>query len=314
MRRFLDPKNDLAFKKIFGSEKSGEILADFLNGVMELPEEKRIEVATIIDPYQIPAKVLTDKLSIVDVKCKDAEGRIYIVEMQLLSKDAFLSRVVYNVSKSYAGQLKISVPYSTLKEVIGVAIVNFELFHELPGQYLSCHRLVEEKTKQNLMKQIRFHFLEIPKFHKKLEELESNVDKWIYFLKHAENMEAIPRELEGNLMEQAFQIAERAKMTDEEESRYEALETDYRDRLSEMELSKKEGIEEGMEKGMKKGREEGIEEGMEKGMKKGRKEGLEEGIEKGVKKTARKMLENEMEISMIARITGLSVEEIEEMA
>ena len=297
MNKFLDPKNDLAFKKIFGSENSGAILADFLNGVMELAEEEKIEVATILDPYQIPEKMGRDKLSIVDVKCRDRQGKTYLVEMQLLSKDAFLSRVVYNVAKSYAGQLKISVPYSSLHEVIGVAIVNFELFPELPGQYISCHELSEKVTKKNLMKQIRFHFLELPKFKKQLAEVESPLDKWIYFLKYAEGMNKVPEKLEGILLEQAFGIVERAKMSDEEESQYEVLQRDYRDRLSEIELSKKEGIQEGMQKGMQKGR----------------KEGREEGREEEREEIARKMLENNMEPRTVATLTGLSLEKIKKM-
>jgi predicted transposase/invertase (TIGR01784 family) len=243
-------------------------------------------VATVLDPYQIPAKVLSDKLSIVDVKCKDREGKTYIVEMQLLSKDSFLSRVVYNVSKSYANQLKRGVPYSTLQDVIGVTIVNFELFPEFPDRYISCHEITEKITKTSFMKQLCFYFVELPKFKKTLEELENSIDKWLYFLKYAEGMNEIPGELKEAFIEQAFEIAESARMTDEEGKRYEVLETDYRDRLAELEWAKKEGEKEGEKKGEKIAAE----------------------------KIAKKMLKKNIDVDTISEMTGLSVEVIKKLS
>src|SRR6188474_1590369 len=129
MRRpvFADPKTDFVFQRIFGSEDHKSALIGFLNDVLELDEAHRITEVTFLPPEQRP-RVSELKYSIVDVKCVDARGTTYVVEMQVLNVEAFEKRVVYNVSKAYTNQLGASLPYPELDDVIGISICDFELW------------------------------------------------------------------------------------------------------------------------------------------------------------------------------------------
>ena len=105
---FADPKTDFVFKRIFGTEEHKPILVGLLNGLLELDEAHRIVDVTLLTPEQRPF-VQELKYSIVDVKCMDAKGVRYVVEMQVLNVEGFEKRVVYNVAKAYSSQLRAAL-------------------------------------------------------------------------------------------------------------------------------------------------------------------------------------------------------------
>ena len=115
---FADPKTDFTFKRIFGSEEHKEVLVAFLNAMLGLDEQHRIESVRLLAPEQRPA-VNELKLSIVDVKCVDARGVSYVVEMQVLQVEGFEKRVVYNVAKAYVSQSARGELYPELNDVVG---------------------------------------------------------------------------------------------------------------------------------------------------------------------------------------------------
>src|SRR5256885_13315734 len=123
MRRpvFADPKTDFTFQRIFGSEEHKLALIGFLNDILNLDGTHRIESVAFLPPEQRP-KVSELKFSIVDVKCLDARGTHYVVEMQVLNVEAFEKRVVYNVAKAYTNQLAVGATYPELDDVIGISI------------------------------------------------------------------------------------------------------------------------------------------------------------------------------------------------
>ncbi|MDR0692497.1 MAG: Rpn family recombination-promoting nuclease/putative transposase, partial [Prevotellaceae bacterium] len=104
MPRYLDPKNDLTFKRIFG--KHPDLLISFLNALMPLSPGQLIKSITYLSPEQVPDNP-AKKNSIVDVRCEDNHGRQFIVEMQMYWVTAFSNRMVFNASKAYVDQLKI---------------------------------------------------------------------------------------------------------------------------------------------------------------------------------------------------------------
>src|SRR5215211_150270 len=124
---FADPKTDFAFKRIFGSEEHREILIAFLNDVLELDAAHRITRVDLLSPEQRPA-VAELKLSIVDVRCTDARGVTYVVEMQVLQVEGFEKRVVYNVAKAYVSQIARGELYPQLNDVVGITVCDFELW------------------------------------------------------------------------------------------------------------------------------------------------------------------------------------------
>lgn len=216
--QFADIKNDIAFRKIFGNENKTEILISFLNAVLKLEGNKKITWVEILNPYQLPI-VLGAKSTILDVKAKDKVGNEYIVEMQVTDKIGFAKRVVYYSAKSYSAQLDVGENYYKLKPIIFIGILNFEF---LDGKnYLSRHLILDAETKEHKLKDLDFNFIELPKFNKTEQELENLVEKWVYFIKNAENLTVIPAGLEDEGLQSAYTEANRHNWKKEDLEAYE---------------------------------------------------------------------------------------------
>ncbi|MDW8295849.1 MAG: Rpn family recombination-promoting nuclease/putative transposase [Raineya sp.] len=216
--KFVDVKNDIAFRKIFGNESKKEILISFLNAVLGLQGSKRIADVRILNPYQVPI-VLGAKSTVLDVKAKDENGKEYIVEMQVTDKIGFAQRVVYYSAKSYISQLNVNEEYYELKPVIFIGILNFT-FLETP-HFLSKHLILDTKTQEHKLKDLEFNFIELPKFNKQLQELETLVDKWVFFIKNAENLEVIPENIDDKGLQTAFLEADKFQWSKEDLEAYE---------------------------------------------------------------------------------------------
>lgn len=139
--KFVDPKNDMAFKKIFGNSNKTEILISFLNSVLELPSP--IASLTIASPYQVP-QIEELKYTSLDVKAVDNNGREFIVEMQVEGNEKFGKRALYYLAKSYVGQIKVAEDYEKLKPAYFVGILNFNMFDG--DDCLTRHIFINQKT------------------------------------------------------------------------------------------------------------------------------------------------------------------------
>jgi predicted transposase/invertase (TIGR01784 family) len=215
--RYINPKTDLGFKKIFGSAGSEGILRSFLNGVLYegLP---RIASLEIVDPYSIP-RLEGMKDTYLDVRALLDDGQRVIIEMQVLNVPGMEKRVLYNAAKEYSNQLVKGDAYELLNPVIALTITDFIMFPELPGQVISRFAL-KEKTKLVDYPQgdVELVFVELPKFDKELSELRTLTDDWVFFVRHAEDLSAVPSAFDDvPEIEAAFQIAEAARMTREED-------------------------------------------------------------------------------------------------
>ncbi|WP_386087063.1 Rpn family recombination-promoting nuclease/putative transposase [Wolbachia endosymbiont (group A) of Norellia spinipes] len=292
LSKFLDPRNDLCFKKIFGTEKNKNILIHFLNDILGFTEINAIQevefLSTIMDP-----EVASDKQSIVDVLCKDSHGNRYIAEMQLARDKGFEKRAQLYAAKAYSRQLDKSGNYIDLKKVFFIAISNCNLLLEEVG-YISTHNIRDIKTNGHYLKDFQFVFIELPKFTKsKVEQLESIVDRWLFFFKYAE--ETTDEDLK--------KIAEKApiiKLAYDELDKFRWNEKDlvaYEERI--MDLRKEEAI---LEYRLDLAEEKGIQKGIEKGK-------IEGKIE-----VAKAMLANNVDVNTIVKFTGLSISEIEELS
>lgn len=215
---FADIKNDIAFRKIFGDDTKTEILISFLNAVLKLEGAQRIVWVEIVNPYQVPI-VLGAKSTILDVKAKDQAGNEYIIEMQLTDKLGFAKRVVYYSAKSYSAQLGTGENYDRLKPTIFIGILNFS-FLENP-HYLSRHLILDVETKEHKLKDLDFNFIELPKFNKTEAELGALVDKWVYFIKNAENLNVVPANVDDAGLQCAYTVADRHTWTKADLEAYE---------------------------------------------------------------------------------------------
>ena len=264
--RFLDVKTDFAFKKVFGSEGSKNILMSFLNSVIDFPDEGKITDLTIVDPYQIPI-IRGMKDTFVDVKAVLSNGKRVIIEMQVLNVAGFEKRILYNAAKSYSTQISKSEEFKGLEPIIALTITDFIMFPEIEG-VISCFKLMEKETLVQYSDDIELIFIELPKFKKeKVEELTDIAEKWIYFIKEAGSLEYIPETFDKELKD-AFNVANTAGLSrEEEEAQFKRRDFIWLQKGS-LDLALEQGMQQGMEKGMEKGIEKGIEKGMEKALSK----------------------------------------------
>lgn len=254
--RFISPKTDFAFKKIFGSDQSKDILISFLNAMI-YSGNPVIQDLEIIDPYSA-GNVVDLKDSYLDVKAVLKDKTTVIIEMQVWNVEAFEKRVVYNLCKTYANQLKSGQGYSYLNPVIALTITDFKLFPSTE-KVISCFYFQEEEQQIAYQEhELKLVFVELPKFTKKLEDLEGVVDKWVYFIKEAPSLEVIPENMrEVPQIERALNIANQASLSVEELEKVHKQEMFLEDRRGELNLAKREGREEGRRQGKEEGRTEG---------------------------------------------------------
>ncbi|MBF0226537.1 MAG: Rpn family recombination-promoting nuclease/putative transposase [Desulfobacterales bacterium] len=297
--KFVDPKSNIAFKKIFGNENKKEILISFLNAVLMLESEKAIKDVTILDPYQAP-KIKDLKETILDVRAKDGRGVTFIVEMQVEKEDYFPKRALYYTSKAYVSQIEKAVDYPQLNQIFFIGILNFKIFET--KDYISSHLILDSKTYKQEIKDFEFNFIELTKFKKKLDELETVIDKWIYFFKHTEDLKVVPVELSSvKEIAEAFEIAEQHNWTQEELDIYEYWQMQEAIHINIL------------ESGIKKAKIEGKEEGLKEGKEKGREEGLKEGEIKAKKETAKKFLSLGVDVATVIKATGLDEKTINDL-
>jgi predicted transposase/invertase (TIGR01784 family) len=286
---FVDPKNDVAFRKIFGDENKKAILISFLNNILEFAgTNKEIVDISIKNPYQVP-KLKELKETILDIKAVDKRGIHYIIEMQVFHTTAFEKRVLYYVSKAYHQQLNSSEGYPKLNQVIFLGFLDFTLF-KVNSHYCTRHLILEEKSNEHYFQDFELNFVELPKFNKPLKELKDIKDKWIYFVRNAKNMKMIPEELqEPKELRDAFEVANQMSWSREEMEAYEARGIYIQDERGRIEAALQEGKKLGLE------------------------EGELLGLEKGKQTIAQKMLAEGMTLEAISRLTGLSKEAIAEL-
>ena len=305
--RFINPKIEFAFQKIFGCNESKPILISFLNALI-YDGNPTITDLEIIDPY-LASRVQYLKDSYLDVKAKLALGQTVIIEMQVLNVESFAKRVVYNTAKTYSTQLIRGEGYFKLKPVIALTITDFKMFEN--DREVMSHFVFKEKKRlfEYPDPGMEMIFIELPKFNKQLDQLETLTDKWVYFMKNAPSLEVVPSTMENvSEIQQAFAIANETNLNAEELK-------DLEDR--ERYIMDQQGIlRKGIEEGLAQGREEGLEEGREQGLEEGREQGREEGLALGMREKAleiARQLLNVLDNQTISETTGLSVEDIQNL-
>jgi predicted transposase/invertase (TIGR01784 family) len=243
---FADPKTDFVFKRIFGAESHKHLLIELLNALLELDGPRRILELEHLSPEQHVA-VPEMKLSIVDVKCTDAEGRRYVVEMQVLNVEGFEKRVVYNASKAYVMQLRQAEHYPTLCDVVAVTICDFSLWPDTRSPevpMLSRWRMQEQHNGARGLSQVQYVFLELPKYAKG-EEPTTTVEKWAYFFRETENLDLVPPSLAGEPYRDALDVARTARFSPDEWEAYERAKMAEQDARGMLTLARREGKTEG---------------------------------------------------------------------
>ena len=253
--QFADPKNDLAFKKIFGNEGKKEILISLLNAILDFKGNMIIVDLHIVNPYQVP-KIPDLKETILDIKAKNKNGDEFIVEMQKKHLGDFAKRSLYYTSKAYVSQLSSGADYSKLNKVYFIGIVDFTMFEG--DEFISRHLILNKETLKQDLSDFEFTFIELKKFNKELDELQTILEKWIYFIKNANNLTIIPSQFYDIVeFKEAFDIATQTTWDKKEMEVYEYMALKAFDEINATRTAINTAKEEGREEGLKKGREEG---------------------------------------------------------
>lgn len=309
--QFINPTTDFAFKKIFGSPESADILLSFLNAVLGFESPYRIQSVVIQDPY-IPPAIKGMKDSFVDVRATDELGKQYIIEMQVCPVMSFEQRVLYNACKKYAGQIKKGDDYRLLNDVIALTVTDFLMFEH--ADTVSKFKLRDESGR-DYSDDLELIFVELPKFQKSEAELVNLFDKWCYFLKHAQNLDHVPEVLANeSAIDHAFSIANRAQLSEKEQEMQERREMYIQDQRGAIEKA----LFDGEKRGVEQGREQGIEIGKELGIEIGKEQGRQEGEAIGAHKKALESAKNLKSLGLsnqqISAALGLSLAEIENLS
>lgn len=204
--RYLDPKNDLTFKRIFGEHP--HLCMSLLNSLLPLDETQQIVSLEYQSGEMVPEIPLL-KNSIVDVRCTDVLGRQFIVEMQMYWTDSFKSRVVFNASKAYVKQLDSAQEYKLLQPVYALNLVN-DIFEPEMDEYYHHYKIININNNEKQIDGLEFVFVELPKFKaKNITEKKLQV-LWLKFLTEInDNTDKIPDELfENAQIKEAIQYLE----------------------------------------------------------------------------------------------------------
>lgn len=290
--RYLDPKADLTFKKIFGEHK--DLLISLLNALLPLADDEQIESAEYLSPELVP-ETYVGKNSIVDVRCRDVKGRQFIVEMQMLWTEAFKQRVLFNASKAFVRQLDKKRKYELLQPVYSLNLVNETFMKDYPDEFIHNYSVVHELHSDEIIEGLHFTFVELPKFQAHSLKEKKMAVLWLRFLTEIdEQTKQAPQELLDNPETcKALKAVEESAMTQNELLAYE----DFWDKLGAERLL--------FVDSNRINREEGRSEG--------RAEGRAEGIIEGCAKVAKNLLNLGMALDEVAKVTGLDIETIEKM-
>ncbi|MEA5419058.1 Rpn family recombination-promoting nuclease/putative transposase [Spirulina sp. CCNP1310] len=299
--KYLNPFTDYGFKKLFGEEPNKNLLLDFLNELLK-DEQGPIVSLHYIKNEQLGSSDL-DRRAIFDLYCENEAGERFIVELQKSKQRFFKDRTVYYSTFPIRDQAPKNDWDYQLSAVYLIAILDFVFDEDQaePEKYRYDVKLTDIDTCKVFYDKLTFIYLEMPKFTKTIEQLETRFDKWLYVLRNLTEIQAIPPSLQEQVFQQLFETAEIAKFSREQMRSYEDSLKYYRDLKNSMDTARDEGKVEGIEIG----REEGI------GI--GREEGIGIGREEGVRTVALALLREGMSEGVILKTTGLTAAELAQL-
>lgn len=291
----ISPRVDLAFKKIFGVEENKDLLMSLINSIVGI-EDQVVDI-TLLNPYN-PKNFKNDKLSILDIKAKGNDSKIFNIEIQVADEADYDKRALYYWAKVYSGQLMGSEDYNTLNKAIGIHILNFTSIVD-SDKYHNVFNIREKDSNLEYFKDLELHTIELKKFCPSTKEalnefvlrIKSALDIWLAFLTRNDllNKHDLPKALNDPSLKKALGVIDEINFNSEERMAYE-------DRLGWLRLEAS---------AFKKYEDKGFEKGLE--------EGREEGKLAQAYATAMGMKLKGIDINVISECTGLSTADIEKL-
>ncbi len=241
------------------------LLVLLLNALLDPPADRSLVSLTILNPL-LPQESDEDKLSVLDVRARDGQGRHYNIEMQLFTHPHLKERLLYYWAKMYGQQLSEGEPYSSLQPAISVLLLDEKLpvagGDSAEPSHLQHYRLWNDSHTTVFTDQLSVHVVEFPRFRKTLSELKTELDGWLYVLQHGAELETKlwPEELNFSGLYQTVEELEMLATTEAERIRYDSRTKGLRDDISRMEGAEQRGEVKGRVKGRVEGRIQVIQE------------------------------------------------------
>jgi predicted transposase/invertase (TIGR01784 family) len=306
--RYVNPFTDFGFKKIFGEEASKPQLLDFLNSL--LPKAHITDLS--FKDKEKQGNNDEERKVIFDIYCDTNKGEKIIVELQKAKQNYFKDRTVFYSTFPIQEQAERGQWNYELKAVYCIGILDFKFndYTEIPPKEEVIHT-VELKDQNNKIfyKKLRFVYLEMPHFLKKENELETRLDKWLYFIKHLEDFQDIPTMFSDEIFTEAFRKAEIANYNQDERYDYEQSLKIYRDWKSVTDTA----IQDGIDKGLKAAVEIAVGIAVKEAVENAVKEAVENAIDEKIIELAKQFKLNGISIDIIAKSTGLTEDEIRKL-
>ncbi len=285
----INPRVDFAFKKLFGSEENKELLISLINAIVT--EEDQVVDLELRNPYNL-ADYLADKMSVLDIKARDATGRWFNVEMQISQDLSFDKRAIYYWSKLVTEQLSEGMMFRELKKVISINILDFDFIPDRT-EYHNRYRIMNVATGRDdrLHDVFELHYVELRKFGKQFSEITDALDRWTAFLTRAHEIKKthIPEALQADQhIVKAIEAVDRMFNEDERQV--------YEVRMQTLATVKSQ-----------------VAAALEQGREEGREEGIEEGAFQAKRKMLRKAAQSGMSVEQLASVFELSPDEVEEL-
>ncbi len=280
--KYINPFTDFGFKKIFGEEASKPMLIDFLTSI--LPENIIVDL-TFKDKEKL-GKSQDDRKAIYDIYCQTVQGEKIIVELQKAKQNYFKDRTIYYASFPIQEQADKGEWNYNLKAVYCIGILDFKFDEDLLSIGEVIHTVqLKDQNNQVFYDKLKFVYLEMPHFNKNEKELNTRLDKWLYFIKNLEDFQNIPEVFKDEIFVQAFEKAEIAKYSEKEKDEYEQSLKTYRDLKGVIDTAFDQGKIEGMIEGKIEGKIE----------------------------VAKSLKENGVPLEIIIKTTGLSKQQVENL-
>lgn len=275
--KYINPFTDYGFKKLFGEELNKDLLLDFLNELLK-DEQGHIKDLTYLKTEQLGASEL-DRKAIFDLYCENEKGEKFIVELQKTKQNFFKDRTLYYSTFPIREQAKRADWDYELKAIYTIAILDFvfESDKDEPNKFRYDVKLTDIETHKVFYDKITFIYLEMPKFNKSIDELDTRFDKWLYVIRNLNKLDRVPDKLREHIFDKLFETAEIAKFTPDQIRSYEDSLKYYRDLKNSLDTAR------------------------------------EEGKIEGKTEVARNLLSNGVSIDLIMKATGLSKTEIEKL-
>jgi predicted transposase/invertase (TIGR01784 family) len=284
--KYINAFTDFGFKRIFGTEPNKDLLIDFLNQLF-LPENKKIVSLTYL-PGERLGQVAGDRSGVFDIYCETEKGEKLIVEMQKARQDFFKDRSVFYSTFPIQDQAIRGELNFKLNAVYTVGILGFNFAEHADDAKYFHHevKLMDTKRKTVFFDKLTYIYLELPKFNKTEDELENDFDRWLYVLKNLHMFDNRPAKIENRIFKKLFEVAKIAAFTNDEKMAYETSLKHLRDLNNVIDTARREGVEEGRAEGK-----------------------TENKIE-----IALKMLKDGLSSEMVAKYTGLTIEEVQALS